>query len=83
MMVLVLTGLANFSFVIIGLHIVHQSSARVCTLQIRVFTDLQKTLDYARMIEAAGASLIAVHGRTREQKQNDKTRANWDYIKAC
>ena len=49
--------------------------------QIRIFDDLAKTVEYARMVEAAGASLLAVHGRTREQKQAKHVRANWDYIK--
>ena len=50
-------------------------------MQIRIFDDLAKTVEYARMVEASGASLLAVHGRTREQKQAKHVRANWDYIK--
>ena len=50
-------------------------------MQIRIFDDLAKTVEYARMVEASGASLLAVHGRTREQKQAKLVRANWDYIK--
>ncbi len=52
------------------------------TAKIRVFPKLEDTLAYARMIEAAGACLVAVHGRTREQKNNKGTRADWDQIKA-
>jgi tRNA-dihydrouridine synthase 1 len=51
------------------------------SVKIRMFPDLQKTLDYARMLERAGASLIAVHGRTREQKKSNGADANWDVIK--
>lgn len=56
------------------------------TAKIRIFgpsgDDLAKTIAYARMIEKAGASLITVHGRTREQKDLTATRADWDAIKA-
>ena len=56
------------------------------TAKIRIFgssgEDLAKTIAYAQMIERAGASLITVHGRTREQKDLTATRADWDAIKA-
>ena len=51
------------------------------TCKIRVFTDLQKTLDYARMLQRAGCSVLAVHGRTREQKDAKSVRADWEIIK--
>lgn len=38
------------------------------TAKIRIFPDLAKTVEYARMVERAGAWLVAVHGRLREQK---------------
>ena len=49
--------------------------------KIRIFPELQRTLAYARMLEAAGVFVLGVHGRTREQKDNGKTRADWDAIK--
>lgn len=50
--------------------------------KIRIFPKLEDTLRYARMIERAGASLVAVHGRTRDQKNAKDVRADWDAIRA-
>ena len=51
------------------------------TCKIRVFTDLQKTLDYAKMRQRAGCSVLAVHWLTREQKDAKSVRADWEIIK--
>ena len=51
------------------------------TAKIRVYDDLETSLKYAKMVEAAGAQLIAVHGRTREQKRAADVRANWAFIR--
>ena len=50
------------------------------TAKIRVYDDLETSVKYAQMVEAAGAQLVAVHGRTREQKRAADVRANWAYI---
>ena len=44
--------------------------------------ELEKTLAYARMVERSGCSVLAVHGRTRDQKDASGIRADWDAIKA-
>lgn len=49
--------------------------------KIRIFPDLQDTLKYAKMLEDAGCSLLAVHGRTRDEKDGKKFRADWSAIK--
>ncbi|XP_010444679.1 PREDICTED: tRNA-dihydrouridine(16/17) synthase [NAD(P)(+)]-like [Camelina sativa] len=49
--------------------------------KIRIFPNLQDTLKYAKMLEDAGCSLLAVHGRTRDEKDGKKFRADWSAIK--
>lgn len=44
--------------------------------------DLILKVEYALMVERAGASVLAVHGRTREQKDLEATRADWSQIRA-
>ncbi|KAF6259714.1 dihydrouridine synthase-domain-containing protein [Scenedesmus sp. NREL 46B-D3] len=50
--------------------------------KIRLFPDIGRTIEYARMLQAAGCSLLAVHGRLRECKDNSAVRADWDGIAA-
>jgi tRNA-dihydrouridine synthase 1 len=59
-----------------------QRTSNHVSAKIRIFPELSRTLEYAKLIEAAGASLLAVHGRTREQKDAAAIRADWDAIKA-
>ncbi|GBG83067.1 hypothetical protein CBR_g36684 [Chara braunii] len=61
--------------------LVEQVSVPV-SCKIRIFPNLEDTLAYARMLESSGCSLLAVHGRTRDQKKCALIPADWNVIKA-
>ncbi len=48
------------------------------TCKIRLFPDLRRTVDFAQMVERCGVTAIAVHGRTRDQR--DHNPADWAAI---
>lgn len=52
------------------------------TVKIRRFPDIKSTIEYAARLEKAGASMVAVHGRTRGEKRAKNSMACWETIAA-
>ncbi len=59
----------------------HSDLSVPVTAKIRILDTQEKTLAYAKMILAAGASIITVHGRRREQKGHNMGVADWSMIR--
>jgi tRNA-dihydrouridine synthase 1 len=51
------------------------------TAKMRILDTKEKTLEYAKMILSAGASILTVHGRCREQKGHNMGVADWAMIR--
>ena len=59
----------------------HKELSVPVTAKIRVLETKEKTLEYAKMVLRAGASILAVHGRRREQKGHMTGLADWQMIR--
>lgn len=59
----------------------HENLDVPVTAKIRVLETREKTLAYARNVLSAGASILAVHGRLREQKGHLTGLADWEHIR--
>ncbi|KAK3388197.1 dihydrouridine synthase-domain-containing protein [Sordaria brevicollis] len=51
------------------------------TAKIRILDTKEATLKYAQNVLSAGASILTVHGRRREQKGHQTGLADWEYIR--
>ena len=51
------------------------------TAKMRILDTKEKTLDYAKMILSAGASILTVHGRQRHQKGHNTGLADWSVLR--
>ncbi len=51
------------------------------TAKMRILESKEKTLEYAQMILSAGASVITVHGRQRDQKGHKTGLADWSVLR--
>ncbi|KAJ4470092.1 dihydrouridine synthase-domain-containing protein [Lentinula aciculospora] len=64
------------------INILHVNLSIPVTAKFRVFTTVEKTVEYAKMLERAGAQILTCHGRIREQRGQNAGLADWSKIRA-
>jgi len=61
-------------FFFLSVNTLHVNLSVPVTAKFRVFPTVEKTVEYARMLERAGAQIITCHGRIREQRGQNTVR---------
>lgn len=77
-LILILTSF----FTQFGVNTLHRELKVPVTAKFRVFPTVEKTVEYARMLERAGAQILTCHGRLREQRGQNTGLADWAKIRA-
>lgn len=63
------------------INILHTNLEVPVSAKIRILETKQKTLEYAKTIVSAGASMLTVHGRQRDQKGHNTGLADWSVLR--
>ena len=63
------------------INILHTQLDIPVTAKMRILETKERTLEYAKMILDAGASILTVHGRQREQKGHNTGLADWSVLR--
>ncbi|MCJ1397540.1 hypothetical protein MMC11_000734 [Xylographa trunciseda] len=63
------------------INILHMKLDIPVSAKIRILETKERTLDYAKMVVSAGASILTVHGRQRDQKGHKTGLADWSVLR--
>jgi tRNA-dihydrouridine synthase 1 len=74
--------MTNFITVLRLVNTLHVNLSIPVTAKFRVYDTTEKTVEYALMLERAGAQILTCHGRTREMKGHKTGFADWEKIRA-